>query len=338
MKRLCFLAVLSAAALLIIVLLVYTAEFPNKHKNGFNRWYQSGNPVLLATTSTDGIIQDIAGATATQFFFSTGDPGKIVTTTHLLQNKRLHDIHVDKKQDIDLYFFTAVDSPAVYIYAYNLPAIITADFNTGSSTYRQLSPGAYSNAQALGNNIFILRKLSTTIPDQFFVKVTTDTLESESELSDLHYDGGMTTDGILHYDPSTRLLTFVHYYNNEYSSFTTALHAAGKGHTIDTFTHFRFQLSEKQHVFSSQGPDHMINAASCVYKGKLYVRSTLKADNDDNSRYRHNIVIDVYEISTGKYNGSFYLPADPKEKINKLFIYEDILLMHSKDLIYAYQL
>jgi hypothetical protein len=337
MKRICYLAVLLAAALLTIVLLVHTSEFPNKHKNGFNRWYRPQNPVLLATASTDGIIQDIAGATTTQFFFSTGDPEKIVTTTHLLQNKQLHNVQVNKKEAIDLYFHTAVDSPFVYIYAYNLPAIITADINTGKSTVRQLAPGAFSNAQALGNNTFVLRKLSTVVPDQFFVKVTTDTFIKESELSELHYDGGMTTDGILHYDPTTQRFTFVHYYNNEYQSFTTDLRPVSKGHTIDTFSHFRFELSENKHVFSSQGPDHMVNAASCVYEGNLYVRSTLRADND-NSKYKNNVVIDVYEISTGKYTGSFYLPADPREKINKLAIYNNILLMHCKDVIYAYQL
>jgi len=330
MKRILYLAALLVAAFLVIATLVYTADFPNKYKNGFNRYYLQDTVTPLATIATEGIMQDICGTTSTRFFFSTNNPGKIISTNHLLQDKKVISLHFDRPP-VD--FFTAVDSPFIYLYAYNEPAVITTDMNTGSTKIINLPPGAYSNAQAFGNDAFLLRKLSTKIPDQFFVKVVKDSIITEEHLSELHLDGGMCTDGLLHYDKSTRLFTYLHYYNNQYISFDSTLQLKSSGHTIDTFSHYRFELSEDtKHIYTSQGPDHMINAASCVDKGVLYVRSTLKADNDD----KNNIVIDTYNLQTNKYTGSFYLPGNAREKISKMVICDDILLVHYSDRIRAF--
>ncbi|GAA3911974.1 hypothetical protein GO495_25680 [Chitinophaga oryziterrae] len=338
MRRIYYLTALLFIALFIVAFLVYTADFPNKNKNGFNRHYLQHTVTPLANISTRGVIQNICGATATQFFFATGNPKKIIATNHLLQDRKLINLPVDS---LDQDFYTQVDSPAVYIYAFNKPAIITANVSTGAISKKQLPAGAFSQAHSLGNGTFILRKLSTEVPDQFFVKVTSDSISKEKHLSEIHMDGGMSTDGILHYDPETHLFTFLHYYNNNYISFDTSLQLANTGHTIDTFTHFRFELSDKdartKHVYTSQGPDHMINAASCVYKGYLYVRSTLKADNEDEG-YKNNIVIDVYNLRKGEYRGSFYLKGDTREKINKLAIYDDVLIVNCRDRIYAWDL
>jgi hypothetical protein len=335
MRRIYVLTALLFAALFIIAFLVYTADFPNKNKNGFNRHYLQHTVTPLANVSTRGVIQNICGATATQFFFATGNAKKIIVTNHLLQDRKLITLPVDPSLGLD--FYTQTDSPFVYIYAFNKPAIITTNINTGATNTKQLPAGAFTQAQTLGNGTFILRKLSTKVPDQFFVKVTNDTITTGEHLSEIHMDGGMATDGILHYDPDTHLFTYLHYYNNNYITFDTTLQLARSGHTIDTFTHLHFELSQTKNVYSSQGPDHMINAASCVYKGYLYVRSTLKADNDDEG-YKNNIVIDVYKLHTGEYRGSFYLKGDAREQINKLAIFDDVLVVNCKDRIYAWDL
>lgn len=343
-RRILYLAVLLSVAFIIIAFLVYTADFPNKHKNGFNRHYLSGKVIPIAQTSTRGMIQDIAGATATRFYFTTNDPEIIVTTIHTLHNFNVIRFPLPEKKEIDIYYFTAVDYPYAYIYAYNLPAIITVNLITGKSSTKHLPGGIYSNAQSISNNTFVLRKLSTIVPDQFFVKVNTlnDTILHENNISEVLADGGMSTDGLLHYDSTSHLFTYLHYYNNRYFSFDSTLHAVDSGRTIDTFSHFRFELSDKiaktQHVFTSQGPDKMINAASCVSKGLLYVHSTLKADNDEKDTYQHNIVIDVYEMRSGKYKGSFIIPEDPMNRINKMMVVDNKLLMNFKDHIAVWSL
>jgi hypothetical protein len=333
MRRIYFLAALLVAAFLVIAILVHTATFPNKYKNGFKRYYLQNTVTPVANISSEGIIQHICGASSSRFFFSTNNPNKILSVNHLLQDRKIILLHINKPLTD---FFTAVDSPFVYVYAFNIPAIITADMNSDSIRIKQLSPGAFSNAQAFGCDAFMLRKLSTTVPDQFFTRVNADTVITEDHLSELHLDGGMSTDGILHYDKSTHLFTYLHYYNNQYITFDTSLHLINSGHTVDTFSHFRFEVSESQHIYSSQGPDQMINASSCVYNGSLYVRSTLKADNDDATLYKNNMVIDTYDLQKGSYTGSFYLPGNAKEQINRMLIYKDILLIHCKDRIYAY--
>ncbi|WP_343668806.1 hypothetical protein [Chitinophaga sp.] len=343
-KAILTLTLLLLSAIAIITFLVKSAPLPNKVLNGFDRTIQPASSLTpLGNMPTGDSIQLVSGATATQLFFTTTDPTVILCTDyHFKHPKRIRlSLSQGLLDSLQTYFYTTIDSPLVHIYGYNMPAIITLSLSGGPAQVFRLPPGGFSKAIAIGPDQFILRKLDRTISDQQFLKVntTTQAITTEKNLSALHQDGGMSTDGSLIYDTATHQLIYTHFYSNRFFSFDTSLQKTLAGHTIDTSSYSHYQLAEatarKEHVFTSQGPDPMINNASFVYKGKLFIHSLLKGDHEAAGKFTNNAAIDKYDLSTGHYLGSFYLPLKP-EKVRRIFIFDDKLVAQCRDYIYSF--
>jgi hypothetical protein len=346
-KAISTLALLFIGAVLIVTTLVVKAKYPNKVYNGFDRVILQANIVSpIGMMPTGDSIRAFSGATDSLFFFSTSDPGTMISTDHQLKHAK--SIHLslsrgllDSLQD---FFFTFVNYPFVHIYGHNLPAIISVGIPDGHTNIFSLPKGGYSQAIALSDSIFILRKVDTALADQQFIRVNTHSgiILKESRISELYHDGGMSTDGRLHYDATTGRLTYVYYYCNRFFSFDTTLQGATQHHTIDTFSHFRFELSEptakNDHVFTNQGPDMMSNGASCVYKGRLFVQSLLKGDHEKEADFHMSTPVDMYDVGTGNYKGSFYLPLNARDKISRMAIFDDILVVQCKEAVYAFRI
>ncbi|SFW73282.1 hypothetical protein [Chitinophaga sancti] len=343
-KAIIILLSLFLSAIIIVTFLVQSAPLPNKVRNGFDRTILPASFLTpLGNMPTGDSIQLVSGATPTQIFLSTTDPTLILSTDyHFKQSKRIK-LALSKGliDSLQRYFFTIIDSPFVHIYAYNLPAIITLPLSGGPAQVFRLPPGGYSKAYAIAPDQFILRKLDRKISDQQFLKVNTSTSEItvEKNLSTLHQDGGMSTDGSLTYDTTGKKLVYTYFYLNQYFSFDTSLQKLQEGHTIDTSTHSRFQLAEatarNENVLTRQGPDQLVNNTSFVYNGKLFIHSLLKGDHEQAGKFSSNSAIDKYDLHTNQYQGSFYLPVRA-EKVRHIYIFNDKMVIEGRDYIYSY--
>jgi hypothetical protein len=345
-KAILTLTILLLLAVGITVFLVKTAPLPNKTLNGFDRTIIADILTPLSNMPTGDSIYTLSGATATQLFFSTADPGTFISTDYRLQHRRTIKLQLSKglRDSLQAYFYSSADSPFIHIYGYNMPAIITIPMLKGVASVYRLSAGGFSKAVPLAHDQFVLRKLDRKIADQQFIKVNTTihNIITEKDLSVQHQDGGMSTDGQLHYDATTGQLTYLYYYSNQFFSFDTAFKLLRTGHTIDTFASSRFQLSatdaSKKHVFTSQGPDQMINRSSCVYNGRLFVQSLLKGDHEKEGDFRNNTPVDMYDLSDGKYLGSFYIPLSKSNDVRRIHIYHHTLIVYCKTAFYAFSL
>lgn len=331
-------------AIIIVIFLVKNAPLPNKVANGFDRTILPASFLTpLGNMPASDSIQLVAGATPTQLFLATTDPTLILSTDyHFKHTKRLQlELSQGLIDSLQRYFYTTIDSPFVHIYAYNMPAIITLPLYGGPAQVFRLPPGGFSKAYALAPDQFILRKLDRKISDQQFLKVNTSTnqITAEQQLSILHQDGGLSTDGTLNYDTASKKLVYTYFYLNQYFSFDTSLHKVQEGHTIDTSNHFRFQLSEatarNENVLTRQGPNHQVNNTSFVYKGKLFVHSLLKGDNETAGKFSSNSAIDKYDLHTNQYQGSFYLPVRA-ENVRRIYIFNDKMVIEGRDYFYSY--
>lgn len=342
-KALFILLSLFLAAILIVTLLVKTAPLPNKVLNGFERTILPTNFLSPLGNMRADSIQLVSGATPTHLFFTTTDPTVILCTDYHLQHPKRIKLHLSQGliDSLQTYFYTTIDSPFVHIFGYNMPAIITRRLSDSHTQVYRLPPGGFSKAYAIAPDQFILRKLDRTIADQQFLKVntTTNQITVEKNLSSLHQDGGMSTDGSLIYDAAGKKLIYTYFYLNQFFSFDTSLHKLQTGHTIDTSSHFRFQLSDatagNEHVLTNQGPDQMVNNTSFVYNGKLFVHSLLKGDHEATGKFANNTAIDKYDVNTSQYLGSFYLPVSP-DKVRRIHIFHHRMVIECRDYIYSY--
>ena len=349
-KSIYILLSLLAAAFLIIVVLVWTAPTPNKEPNGFNRHYLQSSPLTTIATIPAGNILDIAGADDSLFYFSVLRQPSMIITTSLLPGAPADTFSIPLRaafrDSITESFFTQVSNNNYFVFGYNIPAICkTSRSDSSTHAFTRLSPGGFSQGYLLRDEKhFVLRKLYLQEKDQLFVRTSfeNDSIFKENGLSELRRDGGMSTDGTLTYDRSTGLFTYIHFYSNRFFTFDSSFQRISTSHTIDTFAVSRFAVAsskdEGREVYTNAGPDQMINGFSCADKGILYVQGKLKADNEEYNMFAEHCVIDLYQISSGKYLGSYYLDIPARTKVNQLFVQGDKLVVHCADKVYAIQL
>lgn len=347
-KRIYSLISLLAAAFLIIVILVITAPSPNRQKNGFNRQYLQESPLThyMAIPTHDWIL-DIAGVDGSTFYFSTINPSLLLSS--VMEPGAGTDtfripLRQSLKDSMETYFFTEVDNQHIFVYAYNIPAINKISITMPSDeAYAPLSAGGFSQAHALRDGRhFMLRKLDLKEKDQFFILVTLngDSVLTGTGLTALRRDGGISTDGSLNYDRSSGLFTYLYYYSNKYVTFDSTMRLISEGTTIDTFSISRFSISStmaQKNVYTNQGPDQMVNGFSCADNGVMFVQAKLKADNDQ-ALFADRSVIDLYDLRTNTYKGSYDLGLPARSKVNQLFVEGNKLLVHCADSVYAFRI
>ncbi len=307
--RIIFILLLSCFTIYFIWL---RADIPNRAKNGFNRVYKNNVAALLHESGPKGPIRSIIGDFNNRICLSTDSPSVIVamdSTLQTAQSIRLKSIQ-NSKTAVDRIFSYAVDSSVLYLLANQIPAII-------SFPHGHLSPPHFSPVDTwfirgcpTGKNTFVLLKFLPGTDKPALFKYNTSS--NSSTQGPLITGNGAFSDGSLLYAEGLHTVCFVPYYHNSVLTADTNLHIKRSFRTLDTFTYKGNELKIKKR------PPLVRNQRSCVFKNLLFVCSNLKADNEKRSDYFSNIPVDVYDISSGKYRASFYLPLSGNKLIGAL--------------------
>jgi len=299
--------------MLIIFFLLNNENEPNKQKNGFKRSFVNSTVILVNTISTPTDIISISGITANTVFLSKTTTGEILFTDYKGTKKGKLKWRVGHPF-YGINNISFVDSPYVYILAGDASTILKTSFNDSEVSEINIPKPIFSKGILINPELFVLRQFSKTVKDQKFVSYNsiTGSLREESDISEVHNDGGIATDGMFNYDKKTDILIYTYFYKNSFLLLDTNLNRIGIGNTIDTFSSYQIHVTNitkgKSTYFTNNTPTRFINRASTVYNGKLYVYSTLKADNENADIFKKNMPIDVYDLLSLHYIGSLYLP------------------------------
>lgn len=137
-------------------------------------------------------------------------------------------------------------------------------------------------------------------------------------------NGYFANDGWLYHDQNNHLLFYLYYYKGIILKLDTNLNLLQRIKTIDTVT----EADIKTGVFETRvqgktvkqltqtAPPKIVNRFISVSEGKIYVLSRLKADHEEKRDFFKNEVIDVYQMNSGKYLHSFYIPKYMGAKIS----------------------
>ncbi len=187
---------------------------------------------------------------------------------------------------------------------------------------------------------FILRGPDPSSKDQVFMKVQGKKVTYEQGISEVHNDAGISTDGTLNFDAQTGLLAYTYFSRNRILCFDTNLMHAFTMHTIDTEATYRpltIALNGGKSITNDK-PMRFVNRYTCTNEGKLYVHSSLKADNEKEEVWSKNAAIDVYDLSGRTYQGSFYLPRLNGEKMKRFRVDHDRIFVGYDDYTAIYSL
>ncbi|PZR19988.1 MAG: hypothetical protein DI539_12150 [Flavobacterium psychrophilum] len=153
-------------------------------------------------------------------------------------------------------------------------------------------------------------------------------------------DGLFCTDGMLRTDPTTGRVVYIYFYRNEFLCIDYSMKLLFQGKTIDTTSVVKIKVSKNKQDGSSRlsSPPFIVNRAATCDNGKLYVNSKLKGDNETMDVFRLNDAIDVYSLSDGSYEGSFYLSHTGGQRLRYFIIRGNICYVLSEQTLYTYQL
>jgi hypothetical protein len=202
------------------------------------------------------------------------------------------------------------------------------------------TPANYNNAVQISDAAFILKYFTGDSTDQSFCKLNifTKQVTKNSQLTEDLSSGGM-----LLYNEQNASCYYVHNYNNRITVFDTAFNSERQTHTIDTFTQSRIEYLSRNKtgstdvLYKPKGGRMLINYLSQLYEGRLYVNSTIKADNETLLTDRSETAIDVYNANMDKYLGSFYLPVPHRQHLKSFRIFNRKILATYTDHIALYE-
>lgn len=348
MKKYLYLSIVVLSAFSIILVVFYFGDLPNKHNNGFDRNYFAASYSKAHQMDLQDTLYEIVGTTRSNIYVTTSTEGEVLEIGK--------DLHKNVKR-IKIPFFSRfydslqfsslavkIDSPYIYLFAENKPAIVKTSFDSALFEIRILPPGPFSREVMAGADCFILRKLESRLTDQIFVRYnfSTGLVKKEDNISQIYGDGGIITDGQLHFDGETKKLYYIYYYKNLLLSFDTSLNFADRFSSIDTMSSFKVKTGLVKNggttAYTNITPANIINKVNFVQNGLLFNMSALKADNESGEFFSDNSILDIIDLKKGKYLGSINLPAFKGRKLSKFIISNNRLIGLYTNTIIIYDL
>jgi len=306
--------VLIFAAIGALTFLNAAIDHPNKEKNAFVRYFNA-NLIRSAELSHQGEITALCGFDSAKLFFNERTPDKIVYCSKELSGRKELTLRLNRSSD--WRFYTVVTYPNIDILFGNDRKIASGNLLNDSLTTTMIRTNAFANVVRISDGVFIIRTVDTPTLDAVFKKVNINAncIITDNNLSQRLHDGGFVNDGKLSYDPVSNILAYVNYYSHHVIFFDTSFKLLLRSQTIDTTTISNVPIIRKGGAITHKSPPVMVNGNSCAFGGVLYVRSKLKADNENLRDFKRNEVIDRYLISDGRYIGSFYLPLPDDHRL-----------------------
>ena len=305
-------------------------DIPNRERNGFKRNYLTGVYSGTQEREVQETLTGFAGTTGSTIYFTTSTEGEVLAIDGKLQGqfKRIRIPFFARWKDSLQYNSLAIqiDSPRIYLFAENKPAIIKTRLDSSICEISILPPGSFTREVMPDTDRFILRKVEPGLTDQIFVRydLRTGLLTKEKDISQRYGDGGIISDGQLLMDRETKKLYYLYYYKNLLLSFDTSLRGATKLSSIDTTISFKVKTGLVRNggadAFTNITPANPVNVTSDVQNGLLYNMSALKADNEPDRFFAANSIIDLIDLRKGNYLGSIVLPAVNGSKLQRFLM------------------
>ena len=338
---LCF----AGLALLILSVLAFFTEKPNSYKNGFNRQHLAIKVVPIGLKRSLIPLNRIAGISANHIYFAPKAANQLCLADWSLEHQDTIAYSRPFNMGVLNSYELAVDSPLVHIYAGNLSAMLTYHLHDTVAEASIFKIPLFTRAIQISEYSLIIRGFDSSRRKQVLEKLDTRTgnILAKADIIPEQHDGGFGTDGWLQYDSSSQRILYVCTFDNRIFCLDSNLHAVYMRRTIDTInsnpveTH-QFNISQKEGSLKPATPLKFVNRDCCVSQGHLFVVSALEADNDQGKDFRDNSVVDVYSISDGQYQGSFYVPNAGEKKLRYIRIVGDKMVALYTDDIGTFRL
>jgi len=339
-KKLIICGLLAFFAVAIVWGLAYSAGKYKRLPNGFTRRGPQQRATPLHSLDLGYNSFYIAGISGDKIFLGNSTAPLTVLVTDSLFSK-IDTVHITG-MDVLMSGKLTIDSGHFFLTDRKQRAIYTGDISNWQVTAKMHTRSFFDVAIFLSRHTLIVRTFKESVAEYTLAKEnTTDTsLSFFPSILQKQGDGVFSNDGMLQYDARSSKLVYIYFYRNEFIVLDTNLTVLSRHHTIDTCSTAKIEVSpvlSEHALVISKNPDP-VNRKSCVFNNKIYILSSLAADNENYDSFAEQNVADIYSLQTGKYMRTIYLPVHKGQKIkNMRLLGEGTLVAISGDYLVSYR-
>lgn len=340
-KKVITLCILVFSAVGVLSALNVTHRHQQGQKNGFNRSFKNWKVTPVRTASFENHFREMCAYHNGYLYFSDAVPGRIWKADTNLRTIHAIKIPLPEIKGLTPVFYTLIAYPKVFIIGGNTRDLIQYDLQTKIVKRSIIPSGVIKNVVALTPELLAMRSVDTGTKDAFFCtyNVVTNEIKKEKGISPLLHDAGFTYDGKLVADPPNLRAIHISRYCNQLWVLDAQLNLLCRPHTIDTYSTPIMNIAVRKGGITLAGPPREVNLTGCAYGGMIYVKSAKRADNELGTDLDEQFVIDTYCEASNRYLGSFHLPEVEKQRLRKIFKYnDDYLLAHYEKSIVLYRI
>jgi hypothetical protein len=291
---------------------------------GFNSYYIAGadsEGIYLAnyTAPLNLLYIDFALADTTQIILKVPDHIKVVAGEVR--------IYVDSKN----VYFTEGRNPMIRYGSVNDFVIdqvqdTTVSFLNSAPVSTRSSMGTYFDP-VLKKTVLVRKSTGSD------ARIDTDILTKQ-------VDGLFCMDGMLAFDNETNSFVYAYFYRNEFVRLDSNMNKVYNARTIDTTSRARISvetITSHEKTTMSTRP-FMVNRKICMSEKWVFINSALRANNELDNILEEANPIDVYDLASGKYSRSFYIPVFKENKISSMRVFNNKMFVMMGTEVQAFEL
>lgn len=233
-----------------------------------------------------------------------------------------------------------IDSPNIYLLDPNKALVLSGRLGTQKYSH-QSKVYPFTAFSPTDKGSFVLRGVDNYNMNVLLKEdASPESRKFKKDILQKQIDGIFSTDGMLLKVPAAKKFVYVYYYRNQFLSFDEDLNLIYRKNTIDTnsIAKIKVERLETEKSVTMSAPPLIVNKLSCVSEKYLFVNSPLVANNESRKILDKASIIDVYELATGKYRLSFYLPDFGQKKVKDFRVFGNKLFAIYDHFVYSYNL
>jgi uncharacterized membrane protein YphA (DoxX/SURF4 family) len=312
----------------IVALLFILSEDIIHHRNNFVRRFP-GNATKVNEIDLKFSSYYFAGTANDEIYLGNYTAPLLVTKLDtVLQKRKEFKIHPNRTDFLFQSVQVRILPPYFYLVDGSVPVIFKGNMKDWKGYVKWNGETTFSHYQLIDSLTLAIR--------------SNDNLKGESQLGSLHFgnkseahfnvnllqkqiDGIFDVDGMLHYNKDLQKLVYIYLYRNQFIVADKTLNLNNRGKTIDTISKAQIKVvnvaSRQERKLAA--PPLIVNKTSAVCKNLLFVNSALLGKYEPTEMWKEASIIDIYNLNTNSYQGSFYIYNINKEQLKNFFVLND---------------
>ncbi|MEA9412635.1 MauE/DoxX family redox-associated membrane protein [Flavobacterium sp. PL02] len=298
------------------------------HRNNFVRRFP-GRAVKLHEIDLKVNSYYFAGFTDDKIYLGNQTaPLLVIALDTVLQKRSEFKIHLNRT---DFQFQSTqlrISPPDFYLIDGSVPVVYKGQVKDWKAYMKWNGTPTFSHYELIDSLTLAFRSNSNTNGESILGSLhfgNEPKVHLNPNLLQKQIDGIFDVDGVLHYDKSLHKLVYTYLYRNEFIVADHELNLTYRGKTIDTISKAQIKVvevtSRKERKLAA--PPLIVNKASAVCKNLLFVNSVLPGKYEPAEMWKEASVIDIYDLNTNYYKGSFYIYHIKNEKLKNFFVLDN---------------